>query len=127
MKTKSKILLLLIGLTVAFFSVDYGMRDHQPLEVATVVHKTFAPPGNYHPVKNPAPKYVIVAIQSIRQQGYWIEVSQQEFYQLQDGDKIPLSKDYGFLTGWEYHQKVFLSPEDDLLPPQNWIPNYSEQ
>lgn len=99
-----KIISLIIAFAALVLFADYYFRATSPMEIGIVTHKTFAPPGNYHRVKKPAPHHVIVVIQTDKQKGYFIEVDREYFYDIETGDRVPLRKRYGLFTGWEYEQ-----------------------
>lgn len=51
--------------------------------------------------------YVLIILQANKKKGYWVRVPKHEFYDTRIGDKIPMSKDYGLITGREYKVNVF--------------------
>lgn len=99
-------LLILIG-TIIFADAKLGKTV--PMEIGIVAHKTFSPPGNYHPVKAPAPFHTIVIIQTDKRRGYFMNVPRDYFYDIDVGDRVPLAKRYGLFTGWEWEQKLLLN------------------
>lgn len=123
-----KVLKYLLALVICiglFFLVDYSFSQKGEIEIGTTVHKTFNPPGNYNRIKNPPSHYLIVVIQPRKQRGYWVSVTQERFYNLRDGDKIPIRKEYGLITGWEYSQQMF-AETTMKMPPRDGNPDYTK-
>lgn len=105
---KRPLILKLFLIVALFFVIDYGLGEHVPMEVATVTHKTFVAPSE----TGDSYRHILVVVQPGDRKGYWIGVSRQEYYDISVGDKLPMSKDYGLITGWEYNQEVTIYNED---------------
>lgn len=100
-----KTTIIIILLAALFFTIDYRFGRPAPMEIGIVTHKTFAKaePGYYH---------VLVVLQTQKQRGYYITVPRDYFYDIDPGDRVPLRKKYGLVTGYEYEQAIVYNGEN---------------
>lgn len=114
MKALKIIVLTVLISAASFFGADYLLRYTISSEGVLVVHKTFSADKaslNYHPVKNRAESiyYVLVCVQTNRMKGYFISVPKEYFLDVQEGDVLPMDKEYGYFTGWEYRRELIIN------------------
>lgn len=103
-----KIFILIVLAIFMFYSVDSKLGYTAPMEIGTVIHKTFMPPGTYHKIKSPPPHYTLIVIQPNKWRSYYMSVPRDYFYDIDEGDKVPMRKQYGLITGWEYEREILM-------------------
>ncbi len=105
MKTLKTISVLAIIICL-FFYADYNLGKINGAEIGIVAHKTLAPPGTYAGMAVDDIMHVLVVVQTDKQRGYYIAVPRDYFYDIERGDRVPLRKRYGWITGHEYEQAI---------------------
>lgn len=90
-----KALIIILAITALAWVIDYQLSI-PVIQLGKVVDKTFAP----------APSgeldYLIVVIQPDRQCSYFLRVPYNYFDDTRIGDRLPLRKRHGLITGIEY-------------------------
>lgn len=84
--------------------IDILTINKAPLEIGTVAHTSITRPAAD---ARGGEAFTLVVVQPERQRTYYFTVPEPLFAGIQPGDKLPLGKHYGGITGIEYH--VFIN------------------